>query len=41
MSYLEVFRVFTGVRVDVCKFVGVGTGVLKLGAGADSESEKM
>jgi len=24
MSYLEVFRVLTGVRVDVLKFFGVG-----------------
>jgi len=28
MSYLEVFGVLTGVRVDVSKFFGVGAGVL-------------
>ena len=40
MSYLEVFEVLTGVGVDVSKFFGVGAGVLKRGAGAESESEK-
>jgi len=40
MSYLEVFRVLTGVGVDVSKFFGVRAGVLKRGAGAESESEK-
>jgi len=40
MSSLEVFEVLTGVRVDVSKFFGVGAGVLKCGAGAESESEK-
>ena len=40
MSYLEVFGVLTGVGVDVSKFFGVGAGVLKHGAGAESESEK-
>jgi len=30
----------TGVGVDVSKCFGVGTGVLKQGAGAESESEK-
>jgi len=41
MSYSEVFGVLTGVRVDVSKFFGVaaGAGVLKRGAGAESESE--
>jgi len=33
MSYLEVFRVLTGVGADVSKFFGVG-------AGAEWESEK-
>jgi len=32
--------VLTGVGVDVSKFFGVGAGVLKCGAGAESESEK-
>jgi len=42
MSYLEVFRVLTGVGVDVSKFFGVasGAGVSKRGAGVVSESEK-
>jgi len=42
MSYLEVFRVFTGVGVDVSNFFGVGegAGVLKCGAGPEPESEK-
>jgi len=40
MGYLEVFGVLTGVRVDVSKFFRVGAGVLKRGAGAESESEK-
>ena len=40
MSYLEVFGVLTGVGVDVSKFFGVGAGVLKRGAGVESESEK-
>jgi len=40
MSYLEVFGVLTGVGADVSKFFGVGAGVLKRGAGAESESEK-
>jgi len=39
---LEVFGVWTGVGVDVSKFFGVraGAGVLKRGAGVESESEK-
>jgi len=37
MSYLEVFGVLAGVGVDVSKFLGVGAGVLKRGAGAESE----
>jgi len=44
MSYLEVFRVLAGVGVDVSKIFRVGAvavaGVLKRGAGAESESEK-
>ena len=40
MSYLEFFRVLTGVRVDVSKIFGVGAGVLKRAPGAESESEK-
>jgi len=42
MSYWEVFGVLTRVGVDVSKFIGVknGAGVLKRGAGAESESEK-
>jgi len=32
--------VSTGVRVDVSKFFGAGAGVLKRGAGVESESEK-
>jgi len=40
MSYLEVFGVLTGVGVDVSKFFGAGAGVLKYGAGVESESEK-
>jgi len=32
--------VLTGVGVDVSKFFGVGAGVLKRGARAESESEK-
>jgi len=39
-TYLEVFGVLTGVGVDASKFFGVGAGVLKCGAGAESESEK-
>jgi len=38
MSYLDVFRVLTGVGFDVSKFFGVGAGVLK--HGVESESEK-
>ena len=41
MSYLEVFGMLIGVGVDVSKFYGVGAGVLKPEAGAESESEKM
>jgi len=37
MSHLEVFGVLTGVGVDVSKFFGVRTGVLKRGAGGESE----
>jgi len=42
MGYLEVFGVLTGVGVDVSKFFGVEAeaGVLKRGAGVESESEK-
>jgi len=40
MSYLDVFGMLTGAGVDVSKYFGVGAGVLKHGAGADSESEK-
>jgi len=42
MNYLEVFGLLTGVGVDVSNFFGVGAvaGVLKHGAGAESESEK-
>jgi len=42
MSYLEVCRVLTGVGGEVPKFCGIGArvGVLKRGAGAESESEK-
>jgi len=40
MSYLEVFGLSTGLGVDVSKFFGVGTGVVKRGAGPESESEK-
>jgi len=42
MSYLEIFRVLTGVGVDVSKFLGVGAGVgvLKRGARVESECEK-
>jgi len=40
MSYLEVFGVLTRVGVDVSKCFGVGAGVLKHGAGVESESEK-
>ena len=40
MSYLEVFGVQTRVGVDVWKFFEVGAGVLKRGAGEESESEK-
>jgi len=36
VTYLEVFGVLTGVGVDVLKFFGVGAGVLKCGAGAES-----
>jgi len=32
--------VLTGVGVDVSKIFGVGAGVLKRGAGAESESKK-
>jgi len=38
MSYFEVFGVLTGVGVRVLKLFGAG--VLKRGAGAESESEK-
>ena len=37
MSYLEVFGVLTRVGADVSKFCGVGAGVLKHGAGAESK----
>jgi len=37
---LEVFGVLTVVGIDVSKFLGVGAGVLKRGAGAKLESEK-
>ena len=37
---LASFGVLTGVRVDASKIFGVGAGVLKRGAGAESESEK-
>jgi len=40
LNYFEVLGVLTGVGVDVSKFFGVGAGVLKYGAGAESESEK-
>jgi len=40
MSYLEVFGVLTGVGLDLSKFCGVGAGVLKCGAGAESEPQK-
>jgi len=40
MSYLEVLGVLTRVGVDISKILGVGAGVLKHGAGAESESEK-
>jgi len=40
MIYLEVFGVLTGVGVDVSKLCGVGAGVLKCGAGVESEFEK-
>jgi len=40
MNYLKVFEVLTGVRVSISKFFRVGAGVLKHGAGAESESEK-
>jgi len=42
MSYLEVFGVQTGAWVDVLKFfgAGAGAGVLKHGAGVESELEK-
>jgi len=42
MSYLEVCGVLTWVAVEVPKFcgVGAGAGVLKRGAGVESESEK-
>jgi len=40
MGYLEVFGVLTGVGVDVSNFFGVGAGVLKHWAGAESKSEK-
>ena len=39
MNYLELFGILTGVGVDVSKFFRVGAGVLKCGAGAESESE--
>jgi len=32
--------VLTGVVVDVSKFFGVGAGIFKLEAGAESKSEK-
>jgi len=35
---LEFFGVLTGVGVDVSNIFGVGAGVLKRGAGAESES---
>jgi len=37
MSYFEVFGVLTGVGVDVSKFFGLGAGVLKSGAGVESQ----
>jgi len=40
MSYLEILGVLTGAGVDVSKFFGVGAGILKPEAGAESESEK-
>jgi len=40
MSYFEVFGVLTKVGVGVSKIFGVGAGVLKHGAGVESESEK-
>ena len=40
MNYLEVFGVLAGVGVDVSKCFRVGSGVLKHGARAESESEK-
>jgi len=40
MNYLELFGVLTGVDVSNFFGVGAGTGVLKRGAGAESESEK-
>ena len=41
MSYLKVFGVLTEIGVDVSKIFGVGAGVLKHGAGVQSESEKV
>jgi len=40
LNYFEVFGVLTGVGVVVSKLFGAGAGVLKRGAGAESESEK-
>jgi len=40
MSYFEVFGVLTGVGVEGSKFFEVGAGVLKRGAGVESDSEK-
>jgi len=39
MNYLKLFRVLTGVGVDVSNFFGVAAGarVLKRGAGAEPE----
>jgi len=35
MSYLELFAVLTGVRVEGSNFFGVGTRVIKHGAGGE------
>jgi len=42
MSYFEVYRVLTGVGIEVPKFcgVGAGAGVLKSEAGAESGLKK-
>jgi len=42
MSYFEVYRVLTGVGIEVPKFCGVGAGaeVLKSEAGAESGLKK-